>query len=128
MLAPLTRDRKVEWWEDSQIPAGTKCREEIESALAAAKVAVLLVSPDFLASPFIATQEIPALFKAAQQEGVTLLWVYLRDCLWESTPIADYQAAHDLSRPLEARTKPKRDAELVKIAKEIAKAVGYVAH
>jgi WD40 repeat protein len=123
MLAPLARDGGLDLWDDSRIPPGAEWKAEIEKALASAKVAVLLVSPDFLASPFIATEEVPYFLKAAEQEGVTLLWVCLRSCLWKRTVLESYNAAHDVSRPLEGLSKAKREAELARIAEKIERAL-----
>jgi hypothetical protein len=55
MLAPLVRTGAVELWWDGQISPGKHWREEIDNAMASARVAVLLVSAPFLASEFIAT-------------------------------------------------------------------------
>ena len=84
-----------------------------------ARVAVLLVSPDFLASDFIADHELPPLLRAAQDEGLRILWVLIRDCLFSETEIAGYQAAHDISRPLAMLTLAEVDTALVGIAKKI---------
>jgi hypothetical protein len=54
MLRPLTRTQIITVWDDNQIRAGSRWREQIKKGLAAAKVAVLLVSPNFLYSEFIA--------------------------------------------------------------------------
>jgi TIR domain len=119
VLKPLIRKGIISIWDDTQIQAGDKWRNQIAEALGNARVAVLLVSPDLLASDFIADHELPPLLRAAQDEGLRILWVLIRDCLFSETEIADYQAAHDISRPLAMLTSPEVDAALVAIAKKI---------
>jgi tetratricopeptide (TPR) repeat protein len=121
MLAPAIRDGVVDLWDDTRIVPGAKWKDEILKALRSAKVAVLLVSQHFLASDFISRHELPPLLKAAQEEGVTVFWIYLSSCLYEQTEIASYQAAHDVSKPLDRLDKPHRQAVLSEVCAKLVR-------
>ena len=119
MLKPLVREQRISVWDDTQIPAGSLWKDEINKALAAAKVAVLMVSADFLASDFIAKHELPPLLLAAEHKGVKIIWVYLSACMYEETEIAAYQAAHDISQPLDSLSLAEQNQVLVNICQKI---------
>jgi hypothetical protein len=84
---------------------------------------VLLVSKEFLASDFIYREELPVILHAAESGEVRLLWVYLSPALYEETPIKDFQAAYDPTRPLASLPAVEQDDALKRIAIGIKSAV-----
>lgn len=122
-LKPLQVSGKVSVWSDTQIEAGTNWRKEIQKALNSAKVAVLLVSPNFLASDFIAKNELPKLLKMAKEEGLVIYCIAISASSFKETRIGKYQFANDPGRPLNTMTNAKQDAELVKICEHIKSAI-----
>jgi hypothetical protein len=122
MLKPLVRRNSISVWEDTKIKPGSLWKEEIQRALALAKVAVLLVSRNFLGSDFIAEHELPPLLEASKKDGLTILWVYVGACLYEETEIKDYQAAHDPSRPLNKLSRAEQEEVLASICRRIKEA------
>ncbi|QLE54960.1 COR domain-containing protein [Nostoc sp. TCL26-01] len=122
-LKPMIRNQTLVAWDDTKIKPGAKWRIEIKDALAAAKVAVLMVSPNFLASDFIADNELPPLLNAAEAEGLTIIWIPLSFSSYEETEIAEYQAAHEPKNPLKKLSESELDEALVNICKKIKVAV-----
>jgi hypothetical protein len=125
-LKPYLREGSITSWSDEQIVGGSQWFGEIKSALAQTKVAVLLVTPDFLASDFIYEHELGPFLKEAEQGGVKILWVPVRDSAYKRTPLKNYQAVLSPDTPLAAMTKAKRDKAWVRICGEIEKAVTEV--
>jgi hypothetical protein len=123
MLKPMIRNDTVTVWDDTLIKPGTKWREEINKILSSARLAVLLVSPDFLASDFIANHELPPLLKASAKEGLSILWIAVSYSLYEETPISEYQAAHDSSRPLDSLSPSEQNRVLSIICLKIKEAI-----
>jgi nucleotide-binding universal stress UspA family protein len=99
-LKPLQREG-VEVWDDTRLKAGEQWREEIREALAKAKVAILLISADFLASDFIVTNELPPLLKAAEEDGATILPIIASASRFlRIESLARFQAVNDPAKPL----------------------------
>nr|MDZ8020196.1 COR domain-containing protein [Nostoc sp. SerVER01] len=118
-LKPMIRNQNLLVWDDTKIQAGAEWRKEIENALAAAKVAVLLVSPDFLASDFIAENQLPPLLDAAEAKGLTIIWIPLSFTSYEETEIEKYQPAHPPNQPLKSLQAVQQDKAWVDICKNI---------
>jgi TIR domain len=82
-LQPLVRQQALTIWSDEDIKIGDQWHERIRSQLEISRAVVLLVSPGFLASEYIANSELPVLLKNASDRGATVLPVIISPCLYE---------------------------------------------
>ena len=112
MLAPLTS--ALELWSDRQELVGDKWREQLDAAIARSDAALLLISPDFLASDFIMEHELPALI----QHGVPLVCVPVRPSLASTVKmLEEVEWAHDPARPLALER--NRDSAVVRTCRKL---------
>jgi hypothetical protein len=120
-LRPVARQHAIDFWDDSRISPGQDWREEIENALAAARIAILLVSADFLASDFIVNNELPPLLHRASRGGVLVLPVIVGPCLWtEQEELSRYQSVNRPERPLSGMSQNDAEATLVSLGRSVA--------
>jgi hypothetical protein len=120
----LERRGSVEVWSDQRIGAGAEWEAEIEAALTASKVAVLLVSPAFLASDFIWKREMPRII-AHSEAGMDVLPLVVRPCAWRlEEALEPLQAKPGDGRALSTGTEGQVDADLTAFTYELAARVG----
>lgn len=123
-FAPFERQGKIVRWDDTMIAPGSKWQEEISRALASAKVAIPLVSAEFLASDFIVNEELPQLLSAAENDGVVIIPLILSPCAFnEVEDLAQFQSINPPTQPLTALNKNKREQVLVKLATAVSGAL-----
>jgi len=124
-LRPLIRNDTIDVWDDTRIQHGAKWREEIVRGLSQAKIAVLLVSADFLGSDYITEHELPKLLEAARDEGATILPVIVSPSRYARTvDLGQFQAANDPARPLNSLTESEQEAVFEKVAEDVERLVG----
>jgi WD40 repeat protein len=120
LMKPLVRTKRMRVWADPYIRVGDDWRRSLSGVIDQSRLAVLLVSGDFLNSDFILEEELPELVA----HGVRLAPVLVRACLWEHEPLlAQVQWVHDPGRdgPLDrGRDSPAtRDGRLVRICQRV---------
>jgi len=122
-LEPYRRERKLDVWDDTHITPGARWRGEIRAAIAAAKIAILLVSADFLASEFIAKDELPPLLEAAEKDGLLIFLIILSPCAFQDSKLERYQAFNKPSEPLLSKEYWQQEEVWAKLAKKVADAL-----
>ena len=118
-LMPMIERDRLEIWHDGMIQPGDRWLTELHEAVARARVAVLLVSPDYLASPFIAREELAPLLRAAETEGLRIFWVPVRASVADKTELGTMQAAQPPDKPLAGLRGAAVDRALASIARAI---------
>jgi len=122
-LKRVVQSPQITVWSDQQNKPGARWDEGIKRALSLAKVAVLLVTQEFLASKFIFENELSPLLKAAGKGDVTILWVAITHSAYEEAGLGVYQAANDPKHPLDSLSNTAVNKELVSICRKIKDAI-----
>ena len=115
-LAPISRSAGIKAWSDTQIKVGDVWKNEIDQAISETAVAILLISPDFLASAFIANEELPPLLDAWQKNDVKILPVVLKPCVFHlDKTLSKIQCINDPSEPLAELSETQQDKIWVRL-------------
>jgi hypothetical protein len=77
-LKGLQRRGVIDPWVDRCIDGGDEWRAQIRAALDGCHLALLLVSPAFIASDFIYTEELSRLLERRERDGIRVVPVILR--------------------------------------------------
>ena len=110
------------WIDQRMIRVGDHWLPEIDGALAAADLAVMIISPEFLASSFITQNEQPRLLDRRAQGGLRLVPILLAPCRWPSWLSAtEIRPRGDRSlSEIHAKDPPGVDRALKQVMEELA--------
>ena len=125
-LKPLERAGSIEWWDDTKILPGMVWRDEIEKALNAAAIGVLLVSADFMATDYCWEIEMKRAMERHEKKEARVIPIIIRDCKWDTAPFAKLNGLPRKGKPIDLWTKKdtawREVAEgIEKVAKELRK-------
>jgi hypothetical protein len=132
-LQPLVRQQLLKTWSDEDIRIGDRWHERIRVQLETSRVVLLLISPAFLASEYIATSELPVLLKNAADHGATVLPLIISPCLYEEAifkypdprlgpkflKLSSLQSANPPSRTLIEMTEAEQNRVLLQVARRL---------
>jgi TIR domain len=120
-LAVLERQGVADVLDVNTLQAGSDWAKQIEKSIHQSDIAVLLVSPSFLASDFVVSKELPALLERRHKEGLPIVPILVRPSMWSAVPtFAELQFANDPSKPLSLASAEEIDEEFASIAQQIA--------
>lgn len=120
-LGVLQREGFVDLWSDDCIGAGADWVSEIDEAMAQARVAILIITANFLTSDFILGQEIPTLLKRRQSEGLTVFPVIAKACAWQEVDwLVEMKVRPKNGRAIWGAGSRQVNEDLTAIAKEVA--------
>lgn len=114
---------RVEVWNDTKLAQGAVWHEEIRKAAAQTKVAVILVSADYLASQFIVEKELPPLLHAARTEEAIIIPIILSACAFGASQLAQFQAVNDPKKPLSSMNWDETEKIWATVARIVSDAV-----
>jgi hypothetical protein len=132
-LKPLELHNEVVLCSDQMIEVGTDWHARIQADLQRAKAAILLVSPAFLASEYIKNSELPVLLQNAKSQGLVIIPIILRPCLFKETEfkypdpqngpeilsLASLQAANSPSKALNGLSEHEQDQVFLSVARRL---------
>jgi len=118
-LKPALHGSKLKMWQWPALQSHEAWPEDIREAIAGSKIAIMLVSPDYLGSDFILSTEIPWMLANARK-GLNLFWIPIRPSNWEAfKPLHRIQCASDPEKPLSSLLRSERDDAFVAIARRV---------
>jgi len=108
-------------WSDDEISAGVNWQQAISQAISQARVAILLITANYLTSDFILGNELPALLKRRQEEGLVVFPVIATACAWRMVDwLARMNVRPKNGRPVWSDGGSHVDEDLADIATEVA--------
>ncbi|HYT44947.1 MAG TPA: tetratricopeptide repeat protein [Methylomirabilota bacterium] len=122
-LSLLQRLKLITGWHDRKIGAGQEWEDEIDTHLNTARIILLLISPDFMASKYCFGVEVTRAMERHEQGEARVIPVILRPVYWQGAPFGKLQALPTDGEPIMSRYWHNLDEAFFNVAEGIRKAI-----
>ena len=120
-LKLLERQGIIKTWHDRRIDAGSEWKDKIDSHLESAKIILLLISAEFLASDYSFDVEMKRALERHEDGSAVVIPVILRPVDWKQSAFAKLQALPKNGKPI--TTYANRDVAFEEVAAGIRVAI-----
>lgn len=108
-------------WNDDRIAVGANWKAEIEKSINQAKVAILLITDNFLSSPFIIKTEVQTILERREKQGLRVFPVIAKACAWTRVKWLSEMNVRPKNRiPVWGDAGVHVDEDLAKVVEEVA--------
>jgi len=122
-LSLLKNQGVISSWYDRKILPGTEWAKEIDTHLNTAQIILLLISADFLASPYCYSIEVERAMERHGAGEALVIPIILRPCDWHYAPFGKLQALPTDGKPVDSRYWHSKDEAFHNITQGIRKVV-----
>ena len=122
-LAPLRRNPALKVWTDNDIIGSQDWDTEIKNNLVTADIVLLLVSPGFLSSEYIYSNELSVAMTRHDNSEASVVPIILRPCDWKNETFARLQGLPKGVKPVVSW--PSRDEAFLDVVTGLKKVIMY---
>lgn len=118
-LTPLECEGITEPWGITKEPVDAELEQDLQTAIETARVVILLVSAEFLASGSIMNNQLPTLLLHAQSGGTTIIPLIITPCSFKRSKLKDFPPFKP-NRSLAKMSKIAAEETLVKLVDDLS--------
>jgi len=126
-LHVFERHHLLDVWQDGKIRVSSFWDDDIAQAVATARLAVVLLTPEALASQYILEKEFPLLLQRQHQDKLPVFPVVCEDCDWRAHDWLRATQAPNESNPLAQLSTAAQERVFRQLATNIAEELSRVA-
>jgi hypothetical protein len=122
-LSILKRQKLISTWHDRKIGAGEEWKGQIDDHLNSAKIILLLISADFLASDYCYDIEMKRAMERHESGEARVIPIILRPVDWKGAPFGKLQALPANAEPIVSKKWGCNDEAFVDVARGLRVAI-----
>jgi TIR domain/WD domain, G-beta repeat len=122
-LTSLEHEGLITLWADVNINAGMEWEKEIDRHLYTARIILLLISPDFMASEYCYSHEMQGAMERHERGEAHVIPIILRPVSWQKAPFGKLQALPTNASPITSGKWHHQDDAFFNVAEGVRKEV-----